>query len=173
MAKSKAPYIVGIDTHTLVWGVRQVGTANELDRAKWLFEELEIAKAQVLIPTVVIAEYLVKADKKTHASIIEAINRRFLIKPFDIECASLAAELFSTGKTTRPSGIPLGREVLRADTLIIATAKVHKAKVFYSDDANCRALANTVMEARPLPVNSPHLFVRSKTPTRTRTKKPR
>ena len=50
MSKSKVPYIVGIDTQTLVWAVRQEGTANELERAKWLFEELEVANAQVLYP---------------------------------------------------------------------------------------------------------------------------
>ena len=126
------------------------------------------------IPTIVVAEYLVPADKKAHASIIEAINRRFLIRPFDIECASLAAELFKVGKPMRTAGIPLGREVLRADTLIIATAKVHKAKVFYTDDANCRALAATVLDARPLPANSPHLWGPPKPDTKKRTKaKPR
>jgi predicted nucleic acid-binding protein len=173
VANSKAPYIVGIDTQSLVWAVRRQGTASELDRAKWLFEELQIAKAQVLIPTIVVAEYLVPADKKTHASIIEAINRRFLIKPFDVECASLAAELFKVGKPMRQAGVPFGREVLRADTLIIATAKVHKAKVFYTDDKDCRELAATVLDARPLPVNSPHLFAPSKPDKSKRSSKPR
>ena len=162
MSKTKSAYIVAIDSQTLVWAVRKQGTAEELVRAKWLFEELEVANAQVLIPTVVIAEYLVPTDKKHHPSIIEAVNRRFLIKPFDIECASLAAELFKVGKPMRVQGQPLGREVLRADTLIIATAKVHKAKIFYTDDASCRKLANTIMDARPLPSQSPNLFAPKK-----------
>jgi predicted nucleic acid-binding protein len=173
VARSKAPYIVGIDTQTLVWAVRRQGSAGDLERARWLFEELQIAEAQVLIPTVVVAEYLVPADKKSHASIIEAIHRKFLIRPFDIECASLAAELFKVGKPMRPAGVPLGREVLRSDTLIIATAKVHKAKVFYSDDKDCRDLAATVLDARPLPVNSPHLFVDQKPGKIKRSRKPR
>jgi len=162
VSKNKPPFIVAIDTHTLVWAVRQQGSALELDRAKWLFEQLQTENAQVLIPSVVLAEYLVPADRKQHPGIIEAINRRFLIKPFDVECASLAAELFKIGKPQRPSGVPMGREVLKADTLIIATAKVHRAKVFYTDDANCRKLAQSEIDARPLPINSPHLFSGSK-----------
>lgn len=171
MSKSKPPYIVGFDTQTLVFGVRRQGTSEQLERAKWLFEELEAERAQVLLPTIVISEYLVPVDKRHHAAIIEAINGRFLVKPFDVECASLAAELFKIGKAKRPQNVPMGREVLRSDTLIIATAKVHKAKVFYSDDADCRALANEVMEARPLPINSPSLFAGESGPkTRSRPK---
>ncbi len=162
MSKSKAPFIVGIDSQALVWGVRQEGTPSQLERARWLFDQLDVEGAQVLIPAVVVAEYLIPAEKRYHASIIEAINRRFLIKPFDIESASLAAELFAAGKPMRPQDVPMGRECLRADTLIIATAKVHKAKVFYSNDDNCRALANTVMDARDLPVNSPFLYPKPK-----------
>jgi predicted nucleic acid-binding protein len=158
VSKSKPPYIVGIDTQTLVWAVRRQGLPEQLERAKWLFEELGAEQAQVLVPTVVVSEYLIPADKRSHASIIEAINRRFLVKPYDVECASLAAELFKIGKPLRPAGVPMGREVLRADTMIIATAKVHKAKTFYSNDADCRKLASHVMDARDLPLNSPYLY---------------
>lgn len=158
MSKSKAPYIVAIDTQTLIFAVSREGTPEQLQRAEWLFEELEAENAQVLVPTIVVAEYLVPVEKRYHAATIEAIHRRFLVKPFDVECASLAAELFNIGKPLRKSNVHMGREVLRADTLIIATARVHKAKVLYSDDDTCRKLANHVIEARPLPINSPHLF---------------
>jgi predicted nucleic acid-binding protein len=159
VSKGKVPYIVAIDTQTLVWGVRREGgSVDQLQRAKWLFELFTADNAQVLLPAIVISEYLIPAEKKSHPAIIDAINKRFLIKPFDIECASLAAELFKIGKPMRPSGVPMGREVLRSDTLIIATAKVHKAKVFYTNDNDCRALASRVMDARPLPNNSHELF---------------
>lgn len=170
MSKSDATFLVAIDTQTLIWAVRKDGTAEELERAEWLFEQLEVEKAQVVIPSVVIAEYLGPIPKSKHAATIEAINRRFLIKPFDVECASLASELFNIGKPMRPSGIPLGREVLRADTLIIATAKVHKAKVFYSNDKDCLALAKKVLDARPLPINSPYLTGMAQKESKRRTK---
>lgn len=159
MSKStRSSLIVCIDTQALVWAVRRQGTPAELDRGQLLFERLQEDNAQVVIPSIVIAEYLVPSEKKLHPSIIEAINRRFLIKPFDVHCASLAAELFKSGKPMRPNGVPFGREILRSDTLIIATAVVHKAKVFYSDDGDCRALASTVMDARPLPTFREQLF---------------
>jgi predicted nucleic acid-binding protein len=159
VSKNKLSNIVAIDSQTLIWGVRKEGNAEQLQRAQWLFEELSnIRNCQVLISSIVIAEYLVPADKKAHPAIIESINQRFLVKPFDVQCSSLAADLFRRGKPMRPNGVPMGREVLRADTLIIATAKVHRAQIFYSGDVDCRALAGTIMEARDLPLNSPNLF---------------
>jgi len=81
-----------------------------------------------------------------------------VIIPFDVKCASLAANLFSIGKELRQGGIPGGRACLRADTLIIASAKMYGAKVFYSDDDDCVKLAGQVMTAKKLPDQPNTLF---------------
>jgi len=78
--------------------------------------------------------------------------------PFDIECCSLAAELFLVGQTMRPAGEVDGRKTLRADAMIIATAKMKGARVLYSNDENCRNLADRVMKSEDLPTMGQNLF---------------
>jgi predicted nucleic acid-binding protein len=132
---------VAIDTMTLVWGVAQEGAQTNLQRAEWLFKELDRTKARIIVPSIVAAEYLsvVKDDDKT--AVLAALSQRFIIAPFDVKCARLASILWQEGKRGRPKGKPNCRVTLRADTMIIATAKTHGAKEFYSGDGSCRNLA--------------------------------
>jgi len=143
---------------TLVWGIRREGTPDELKRAKWLFEFLDAEKAQIIIPTVVVSEYLTPVDESRHLSVISTLNDRFIISPFDILSSSLAAKLFTLGKPLRKGGEPGGRACLRADTMIIATAKTHGAHTLYSGDAECRELAQKVMRSEDLPEKPVDLF---------------
>ncbi len=57
------PGLVAVDTMTLVWGIRKEGTPEELKRAKWLFDFLDQDNAQVIIPSVVISEYLTPVEE--------------------------------------------------------------------------------------------------------------
>src|SRR5207247_2316967 len=135
--------LYAIDSMVLVWAVRRQGTAEQIKRARWLFEQFEQENAQVIVPSVAVAEYLSPADPKDHAGIVAAITARFVVPPFDVRCAALAAALFNTGQTGRPKGEVNARKALRADSLIIATASTHGARVFYSGDSRCRKLALT------------------------------
>lgn len=152
--------IVAIDSQTLVWGVRKRdGTANQLQRAKWLFQQLEAQKAQIVLPAIALAEYLGHIDQADHVATIAAISERFLIMPFDVRCTSLAAQLFNAGNVGRPKGKPNSRKVLRADSLIVATAAMHGASIFYSHDVGCRSLAShfSKWQVRDLP-DTPETF---------------
>jgi predicted nucleic acid-binding protein len=166
LSKKTSQVLVAIDSQTLAWCVIRENvtqpTPDEKQRAEWLLDELEEINARILIPAIVVSEYLIPIPKNRHAAIVAAISKRFIIAPFDAHCASLAAELFAVGKPQRPPNVPMGRECLRSDTLIIATAKVHSAKLFYTDDNACRVLAKTVLDARPLPINSKNLFQTTK-----------
>jgi predicted nucleic acid-binding protein len=148
-----APRIVAVDSQTLVWGVRRDGTDEQKQRAKWLFDALDAEDAQIIVPSVVVAEYLTPISPEKHDAVIASISGRFLIAPFDVLCASLAAELFQIGKPLREMGAqaPDCRKCLRADTLIIATAKVKGATVLYCGDTRCRKLATRIMTAQDLP----------------------
>lgn len=152
-----------MDSQTLAWCVRREGvqspTPDQIQRAEWLLEELAEMNAQLILPSIVVSEYLVPIDPARHAAVIASMSKRFLIKPFDVHCASLAARLFAHGKANRPQNIPMGRECVRSDAMIIATAVVHNAKLFYTDDGDCLKLAKTTrLDARGLPLNSVYLF---------------
>ena len=97
--------VVSIDSMTLVWGIRRQGTAEQLQRAAWLFEQLDNQNAQIILPAVVASEYLVPVDPGDHPAILAEMSKRFLIAPFDVRCASLAARLFVEGKGGINKGI--------------------------------------------------------------------
>ena len=150
--------IVAIDSMTLVWGVRKQGTDEQIQRAKWLFEMLEEEKSQIVVPTVAVAEYLTPIPSNDHAAVLAAMRERFLLAPFDVRAASLAAQLFGEGRIVRTVGKPGARKCLRADSLIIATAVTFGARVFYTGDDDCRTMASKVMEAKGMPTQGPNLF---------------
>lgn len=152
------PRMVAIDTNTLVWGIRRKGPDEKVKRARWLFHYLEEEENQVIVPSVVVSEYLTYSDAETHVDIINELNESFIIAPFDVRCASLAATLFREGLDERPRKQPGGRSILRADAMIIATAKIHGAIVLYTDDKACRTMAKKVMVANELPDIAPDLF---------------
>ncbi|NJO55607.1 MAG: hypothetical protein HC834_03755, partial [Rhodospirillales bacterium] len=89
------PTLVAVDTMTLVWGVRKQGTSEQRERARWLFDRLEGDHNQILIPTVAVSEYLTHVDRGNHLDVIEQLNKRFILAPFDVRCASLARTLGS------------------------------------------------------------------------------
>ena len=54
------------------------------------------------------------------------------------------------------------RDVLKADAMIIGTAKAAGATIFYTHDARCRALAQLVMKVEDLPTfQSGKLFLKN------------
>ena len=143
---------------TLIWGVRQEGTDDERNRARYLFQQLNEDDAQIIIPAVVVAEYLVPVAEKDRAKVASALSDRFRIVPFDVRSAALAARLFDDFKPNRPKGRPGGRDLLKADAMIVASSKTAGARYFYSDDAECREMASSVLTARELPANPTNLF---------------
>lgn len=136
--------IVGVDTTVLIWGWRKEGTAEELDRARWLLEKFEADKSQIVVSTPVLAEYLTPSPQREHAGIIAGLNTRFFLTTFDIVAASLAAGLFKTALETADRTYDNWRQVLRADCAIVAAAKANRVQAFYSNDAQCRKLAKAL-----------------------------
>jgi predicted nucleic acid-binding protein len=159
------PSIVAVDSMTLVWGVRGDRTegdgADEQRRnANWLLQLFSARKTQVIVAAVSVAEYLTPLASTKHRAAIDVLNQRCLIQPFTSDCAALAAELFSLGKKMRVGGVAGGRAILRADTLIIATARIHGAACLYTNDIQCRELANTIAPdfGRDIPVPPLDIF---------------
>ncbi|HVZ94330.1 MAG TPA: hypothetical protein VG797_07460, partial [Phycisphaerales bacterium] len=101
-------------------------------------------------------------DPVLHDGIVAEISGQFLIQPFDVSCVSEAARLFQIGKPMRGIGKtsqPHTRARLKADTLIIASAKASGASIFFTGDAQCLELASTCMTAKDLPDVAPGLFM--------------
>lgn len=152
--------MVAIDSQILVWGIRKEGDEEQNKRAKWLFQEFEQEGSQIILPSVALSEYLTKVQENDQKDVVASLTTRFIVAPFDVRCAALAATLFSRGASSRPKNKKGARTILRADTMIIATAVVHGARVFYSGDKKCRKLAatNPQWDVKDVPKIPPHLF---------------
>lgn len=151
--------MVAIDTQILIWGVRRDGDKSMIERADWLFESLDDQEAQIVVPSVCVAEYLVKVPEADHGSTLALISDRFHIAPFDPRCCSLAARLWAKAETLRTRGKVDCRVCLRADCLVVAAALTYGADRLCSNDAGCRRLASgTRMEPFDLPTSREFLW---------------
>jgi hypothetical protein len=119
---------------------------------------LEEQKEKIVVPTVMVSELLLGVDPKRHGDYVAALQQRFFCPPYDLRAAALAAELWLHHRGL-PKDQQMQRSVLKADVMIVATAKVAGAAVFYSHDGKCRSLANRAgMSGQDLPVNHPDMF---------------
>ena len=159
---------VSIDTMTLIWGVqgfgaksgnlRQPDLKEKQFRARVLLELLEDRKEEIVIASVVVSEFLIGVPSARHKDFLAAIDKRFRVHPFDLPACALAASLWLQHKKHPPAG-QADRTCLKADMLIVATAKLAGSAVFYTNDANCRNLASLAnMRAEDLPTKHPEMF---------------
>ena len=159
---------VGIDTMVMIWGLQSKGAKRgnprqpnlrELQiRAVILLDMLELDHAQIIVPTVMVAELLVGVERQFHGDFLADLQTRFFCPPFDLRARALAAELWQFHKGL-PKPDQLQRSVLKADVMIIATARATGAGTFYSHDASCRRLAQQAgMVAEDLPTSHPDMF---------------
>lgn len=132
--------------------------AEMFRRSRLLLRELKSENTRIFIPTVVVAEVLIGVDQLRHGEFVAALEKHFIIVPLDIHATSLAAKLWIKNHDG-PSEDAIERKYLKSDVLIVATALVAGAKVFYSHDKKCRKLADRAgMIGRDLPETSRYLF---------------
>lgn len=117
------------------------------ERIDGLVTELESTGEQIVLPTPVLSEVLVRAPNESE--IIAEINRQrvFKVESFDtraaVEVAIMArAEWREGARSRRPPEETIAK--LKYDRQIIAIAKVVQARIIYSDDRTLRAVGERV-----------------------------
>lgn len=155
--------IVALDTVVIIYSMGQ-GRAHGKDiadlqrRARILRADLQEKNHTIVVPTIVVAELLLGLDKEHHGQFIAEIQRTCLVAPFNIRASAVAAELWLVHhKLDKKQQV--ARTVLKADAMIVASAQVAGASIFYSCDPKCRKLAVLAgLKARDLPTHSENLF---------------
>lgn len=161
--------IVALDTMVLIYALQEYEPKAkhpspphvELQkRAKILLHDLDAAKASVVVPTLVIAEFLTGIEPAKHDQVLAAFQDRFKHLPvFDIKASRKAAELWLSHREI-PKKDQIPRRQLKLDTMVIASAWSAGARFFYSHDPKCRKLAVSAgLDARDLPTHSEDLFI--------------
>jgi predicted nucleic acid-binding protein len=153
---------VCLDNHILIWGVRGVSTSGQeqqIEQARQLFEDLDQSDARVMIPSVVVAEFLAGVPKPQHGNLLDVLNRRFQIPPFDTRTAALAAELWREAAERNPHLKDQVKEAfpgtekakIKADIMILATALARNADILYTHDGPLAKVAEGRIDVRQLP----------------------
>lgn len=151
-----------IDTQLLIWGQQNKASKNEeslRERAIQFFQEIDNnSNIQLLIPSVVLSEFLVDFKKVDHIKWLQIFSQKYIIAPFDAMAASLCAELWQlkhNSKEIKELKEKSKRNVIKADFQIVATAIVHGATCIYSYDDDFKKIANARIEIRILPEKKP------------------
>jgi predicted nucleic acid-binding protein len=155
---------IGIDSMILIYAEivpsKRTTRAADFDdlrvRSKLLLHMTAQKKDTILLPTVAVAELLVPVPKAQKGALIAVLQQKFVCASFDLHAAAIAAELWAEHKKLPQAQQYDKRHVLRADTMIIASARAAGAVEFYSHDQKCRRLASLVMTARDLPIDDPN-----------------
>ncbi len=160
---------VGIDSMVLIWGLKKphhkgkkstTQNVPEMQRRSWiLLEQLHTAKETIIVPTVAVAEVLLGIELKDHGTFVAELQERYFIPPFDLSAMALAARLWQAHRRL-PKAEQIERACLKADVMIVATAKVAGASKFYSYEPKVQKLAQEAgMTGCDLPEHSEDMFI--------------
>lgn len=151
--------VVCFDHHILVWGIKEQATAGQeemVPRAKAFLKSLTETQTHVLIPSIVIAEFLMPIPLELHATVVNLFDRSFMVVPFDSAAASAFARIWQAkkGQAIVEDLVANGktRAELRADSMIVATAYARNASCIYSHDNGVKAFAKDFILVKDIPV---------------------
>jgi len=161
--------IVGIDTMVLIWalpephikGKKPPSTQDVAEmqrRAKFLLETLAEENADVVVPTITVSEWLTGIDPSKQGTFISELQESFTLAAFNPKAAAIAAKLFQDVQNLPAEDKPQ-RKCMKADMMIVATAKAADAVRFFSHEPRVRKYVELVgMEAKDLPKTGTNLF---------------
>lgn len=160
---------VGIDSNILIYAgivpAKNGGISEESKelsiRSKLLLYDLHQSRIDIILPNICVSEILIPVHKSKTMTLVTKLAERFICAPFDIPSATIASELWSRYKELPKDQQYEKRQVMKADAMIVASAKAAGATAFYSPDARCRKMASLIMRSLDLPENSDDLFTRA------------
>jgi predicted nucleic acid-binding protein len=142
--------IVCLDTAVLIWGVRGFASRNqehESVRAERYIKWLTLKQAKVLVPSIVLSEYLVGANAtELHDGTI--FEKGFQIAPFDVPAAKIAADLsrdIDLIKTVAREH-QVQRQCIKSDIMIAAVAIHRQAEKIITTDSGFRVFERIVAD---------------------------
>ncbi|MBF0241005.1 MAG: PIN domain-containing protein [Desulfamplus sp.] len=146
--------IICFDTQIVIWAVKKEATAGQeemIKKASYLLEKCQESKTEIIIPSIVVGELLSALPSDKHGAFINAL-KYFKIPPFDIQAAVIYAKMWQSNKALRKDEKNQGakREEMKADCMIVATAKARGSSCIYSEDVRLRKFAEGHIKAAAL-----------------------
>lgn len=148
--------LICLDTQILIWGIKQQCTPGQeakIETAKAFIKQCYQDNVQVMVPSIVVAEFLIPIPVEKHNSILINLSNSFMIPSFDNACASIFAEIWNSKKNIKEEFKNGGvtREKFKADCLILAVAIKNKADCIYSYDDGLVKIAKGYIKVKEMP----------------------
>lgn len=134
--------VVCVDTNVLVWGVKREaspGREHMIPRTEAFLQHMANTHSTVVVPSIVLAELLIKVPGEEHARFTRLLMQGFEIHSFDARVAARFAALWREKRnhpdviTAQQAGVT-SRTLLRADCMVVATAIVAGAKCIVTNN---------------------------------------
>jgi predicted nucleic acid-binding protein len=142
--------LVAVDNQIMVWSTLKKCTAGQEDmlaRAAAFVDQMNQDRVRILVPSVVIAEFLVNVPAQRHDDVLSAINARFQVGIFDLSAAKMAADIMRRYIFDRRGQYPEGlqpeqwtKPVIKFDCQVLATAITRGASALYTHDKGLLAM---------------------------------
>lgn len=147
---------VCLDTMILVWGIQQNAKPTQQAenlKAISLLDKLDKQKTKIVIPTIVLGEFLLGIPPEYHLTTANNFDKRFQLTPFDAQCAQQFAALWQANNDRLAELCATGttRKMIQADCMILATAIVRGVDCIYSHDPHLEKLSQGYIEIRKMP----------------------
>ena len=146
--------IVCIDSNVAIWGIKEQGNTSDIDKTRIFLEQLDANKIQVLVPTIVIAEILVKEMPQKHPVYLKVISENFIVGDFNMAVAQVYGDLVGLKlpelKKLKDSGQTISNDKVKFDYAIAATAIFYGATCIYTTDGDY-SLIKSVIDVRTIP----------------------
>lgn len=153
--------LVCIDNHVLIWGIRKQASPTQqemIERAAQFLESLDEKRVQVIVPMPVVAEFLVGADEKDHATILQTFHERFILAPYDALAALATARVRKKNlQSQREAAVrqelaEMPRPQIAVDHMIIGIALANRAECIYTHDKPLKRFAEGHIAVREIPL---------------------
>ncbi|HEU4623469.1 MAG TPA: type II toxin-antitoxin system VapC family toxin [Steroidobacteraceae bacterium] len=121
-----------------------------IEKTRRFIEHCDRTSEEIMVPSVVVSEYLTTFSPTQVAQQVQEFHRRFFVAPLDAAAGALAAQL---ANAVRTNGLNVGeRHVLKSDCYIIATAIVHGADAIVTGNvAEFRSLTGGRIKVLDIP----------------------
>lgn len=132
------------------------------ERINLLVKSFGSSGERIIVPTPVVSELIGRAGKDgpRYLQILDG-QRAFRLADFDKLAAVEAATLLADSRANLQAE-GLARAAVKFDTMIVAIARVHRARLIYSDDRGIKALGRLigleVLGMADLPLPDPDLL---------------
>jgi len=147
-----------IDSHTFIWAIKEQADehdAHRLSEADKFLKWVKAGKHQIMLPTIVLAECLIKEPPENHTEILIRAHKTCMVVNFDERCALKYGELLRLEKWSLAKQVQkendIRREKMKLDHMILCCALVNGANGIFTEDSELIKFAEPHIKVLSMP----------------------